>query len=280
MVLQTLISAGTFLVAKRSLQEIHPIAALASRFLLSGILFWLILLAVPGRAVPPRRAWKKALILGLLAGPLNQGLFFWGLSRSTPAHAALFYALTPAAVYLYSLQRGQERASPRKVAGIAIALSGVLVLLLGRGLRAAMGPLVGDLFILGGVAAWAVYTAEGKAFTAEHGAVRATAWSLIAASLWILPAAPFVLLPSQFANASAIALAGIVYMAVFTSVVSYSLWYFALSRLDASRVAVFSNLQPVMAALAAYWLLGEPLNWEMAVGGLLVLLGVRVTQTS
>ena len=88
MVLQTLISAGTFLVAKRSLQEIHPIAALASRFLLSGIVFWLILLAVPGRAVPPRRAWKKALILGLLAGPLNQGLFFWGLSRSTPAHAA------------------------------------------------------------------------------------------------------------------------------------------------------------------------------------------------
>src|SRR5262249_29168208 len=120
----------------------------------------------------------------------------------------------------------------------------------------------------------------GRVSPRRRAVVGATAWSLIAASLWILPAAPFVLLPSQFANASAIALAGIVYMAVFTSVVSYSLWYFALSRLDASRVAVFSNLQPVVAALAAYWLLGEPLNWEMAVGGLLVLLGVRVTQTS
>jgi drug/metabolite transporter (DMT)-like permease len=279
MVLQTLISAATFLVAKRSLQEIHPLAVLAGRFALSGILFWVILLTVPGPVVPPRRAWKRTLVLGLLAGPLNQGLFLWGLSRSTPAHAALFYALTPTAVYLYALWRGQELASPGKVAGIVIAFSGVLVLLLGRGLRAAMGPLVGDLFILCGVAAWAVYTAEGKAFTAEHGAVRATAWSLIAASIWILPTAPFALAPSRFANASAMALAGIVYMAIFTSVVSYSLWYFALSRLDASRVAVFSNLQPVVAALAAYWLLGEPLNWEMAAGGLLVLLGVRVTQT-
>ncbi len=162
--------------------------------------------------------------------------------------------------------------------GIAIAFTGVLILLLGRGLRAAVGPLIGDLFILGGVAAWAIYTAEGKTFTAQHGAIRATAWTMIAASLWILPCAPFVVVPDQLLGASATALAGIVFLAVVTSVISYLLWYFALSRLDASRVAIFANLHPVATALAAWWLLGDPLNWEMAVGGILVLVGVRVTQ--
>ncbi len=280
LILQVLISAGTFLVAKRTLAEIHALPLLAGRFLLSGLLFCLILLSLPGPALPPRRLWKEILFLGFLAGPLNQGLLFWGLERSTPIHAALFYALTPLAVYLFALGRGQERASPRRLLGIGIAFFGVLILLLGRGLRAAMGPLVGDLFILGGVAAWAVYTAEGTIFSKQHGAIRATSWSLIAATVWTLPLVPFVLSPAQLVTASPVALAGFAYLAVFSSVVAYLLWYFALSRLGASRVAVFANLQPVVTALAARWLLGEALNWEMALGGALVLIGVWIAQAA
>lgn len=57
------------------------------------------------------------------------------------------------------------------------------------------------------------------------------------------------------------------------------LWYFALSRLEASKAAVFSNLQPVLTALASLWLFREPIHWELVAGGaLLVLLGVRLTQ--
>jgi len=278
--LQVLIGAGTFLVAKRTLSEIHAFPLLAARFLLSGLLFCLILFWLPGPAVPPRHTWGRVLYLGFLAGPINQGFLFWGLERSTPIHAALFYALTPLGVYLYALLRRQERPSRRRVLGIAVALAGVVILLLGRGLRAALGPLVGDVFILAAVAAWAVYTAEGTIFSREHGAIRATCWTLIAATLWTLPSAPFVLSTSELLAASGLALAGLVYLAVFSSVASYVLWYFALSRLGASRVAVFANLQPVVTALAARWLLGEALNWEMALGGALVLIGVFITQSA
>ncbi len=70
----------------------------------------------------------------------------------------------------------------------------------------------------------------------------------------------------------------ILYLGVLTSVVSYLLWVYALSKTDASKVAIFSNLQPVATALAAWAILGEPLTWEIGVGGALVLLGLRVTQ--
>jgi len=60
-------------------------------------------------------------------------------------------------------------------------------------------------------------------------------------------------------------------------VVSYLLWYWALGRADASKVAVFSNLQPVVTAIAAWLVLGERIGWEVAVGGILVLAGVRLT---
>jgi len=275
---QVTIHSGTFLVAKRAMLEIHPLTLLTYRFILSGILFVSLLLATPGILVPPSRAMRKVWFLGLLAGPLNQGLFFFGLSKSTPAHAALLYALTPLGVYLYSLLLGRERLSLRTFAGIMTAFLGVGILLLGRGLRAAIGPLVGDLLILGAVIAWVVYTVEGKSLTAEHGPVRTTAWTMIAAAFLILPIAPVVIHPSELVGLSGLALGSILYLAFFTSVVAYLLWYFALSRMEASKVAVFSNLQPVVTAIGAWALQGEQLTWEIGVGGALVLLGVRFTQ--
>lgn len=48
--------------------------------------------------------------------------------------------------------------------------------------------------------------------------------------------------------------------------------------MTASRVAVFSNLQPVATALAAWLILGDRITWEIFVGGALVIAGVRLTQ--
>lgn len=276
---QTAISAGTFLVAKRAMAEVDPLTLLIARFLLSGLIFCAILWLTPGARLPPRRTWKTILVLGFLAGPLNQVMFFFGLSRSVPAHAALLYALTPLGVYVYGLLRGKERVSIKIVVGIALALLGVLVLLLGRGLRAAAGPLLGDLLILIAVIAWVLYTAEGKALISEHGPLRSAAWTMTMGSLYILPLSFFFFDVRSIAVSSLAVQLGILYLALLTSVVAYLLWYFALSRMTASKVAIFANLQPVATAVAAWALLGDKLTWEIAVGGALVLMGVRAAQT-
>ncbi|WP_407692957.1 DMT family transporter [Pyxidicoccus xibeiensis] len=278
MCVQVLISAGTYLAGKRAMTELPPLTVVMWRFLLSGSVFVVLLWLTPGPTLPPRNEWKRVLFLGLLAGPVNQGFFFYGLSQSTAAHAALLYALTPLGVYLLSLARGHERASVRAMAGIGTAFAGVVVLLLGRGLAEASGSLVGDLLILGAVAAWVVYTTEGKPFVSIHGPVRATAWSMVASTLLMLPLAPFVAKPDAVLAASTVAKGSIVYLGLLTSVVAYLIWYYALSKVPASKVAIFSNLQPAATAVAAWALLDESLHWAIAVGGVLVLLGVRLTQ--
>jgi drug/metabolite transporter (DMT)-like permease len=275
---QVAISAGTYLAGKRAMAELPPVTVVLWRFLLSAVVFCLLLAFTSGRKLPPRAEWRRVLLLGLLAGPLNQMFFFYGLSLSTAAHAALFYALTPLGVYLLSLARGLERPSARATLGILTAFSGVVVLLLGRGLASAQGSLLGDVLILGAVSAWVVYTTEGKSFAVAHGPVRATAWSMVAAALLLVPVAPFALAPARTWAASAPALGSIVYLALLTSVVAYLIWYYALSKVPASKVAIFSNLQPAATALAAWALLGESLHWELGVGGVLIIAGVRLTQ--
>src|SRR5688500_7264612 len=173
--------------------ELPPLEVVCLRFALSGLAFSALLVLVRGPALPPARAWGRVVLLGALAGPINQGFFFYGLSRSLPAHAALLYALTPLGVYLYLLARGREVASRRRFAGIALAFGGVAVLLLGGGLAAARGPLVGDLFILVAVAAWVLYTAESTPLIHAHGAFRASGWTMTCAALLMVPLFPVLM---------------------------------------------------------------------------------------
>jgi drug/metabolite transporter (DMT)-like permease len=72
--------------------------------------------------------------------------------------------------------------------------------------------------------------------------------------------------------------AGLLYCALITSVIAYTLWYWALNFIEAARVAVFNNIQPVVAALIGWILLGETITPIFVVGGLLVVAGVWLTE--
>lgn len=275
---QTAISAGTHLVAKQATGLVDPLLLVTLRLLLASLAFGVVLCFVPPPRLPPRQTWAWLMGYGLLAGPVNQGLFLYGLARSKATHGALLYALTPVGVYLVALALKRERPGAHRLVGIAVAFVGVAVLLLGRGLSEALGPLVGDVFILGAVASWVAWTIESRPFAAAHGGLRTAAWAILAGGVWVAPVAPFVVTVDALAAIPPVGWACLAYLVFLTSLLAYALWNYALARTDASRVAVFTNLQPVATALLAWALLGEKLVWEVGVGGVLVLLGVRLAQ--
>jgi drug/metabolite transporter (DMT)-like permease len=278
---QVLLSAGTYLVAKVALPSFGPWTLLTLRFVIAAPAFALLLALGPGPAWP-RGIWRRPGELAvLLCGPLNQLLFLVGLVASTPTHAALLYALTPIGVYLLARVRLNEPPSARKLWGMAIAFGGVaLVLAAGSAApnpaRAATWH--GDLLILAAVGVWALYSVEGKKIAQRDGAMQAAGWASILGLLLALPAMPWLLPLPVLQAAPAQAWVGAVYLGLFTSVVSYVLWYYALRRLEASRVAIFANLQPVATAVLARTVYGEAFDLKLLTGGALVLAGVWATE--
>jgi drug/metabolite transporter (DMT)-like permease len=279
MSVHVLLSALTYLAAKRGVQELPPLTLLLWRLMVSASTFAVLLWFLPSPRLPPRAVLGRVVLLGLLSGPLNQALFLVAMQNTSAAHGALIFSLTPLGVYLVELFRGRERPRWTASLGIALALLGVVLLLVARGLTALSGLFFGDVLLLGSLLAWVFYTTEGRELVAREGPYRTSAWSNIAGALWLLPLAPWVLRPELVVSSSVLAKGALVYLGLGSSVLSYLIWFAALGRTDASKVAVFSNLQPVATALAAWALLGEPIGWEVVVGGALVLLGVRLTQT-
>lgn len=279
MLLHSALSAGTYLAAKRALGELSPFELALARFSFAGLVYAGLLLRWPRRV--SRRDLLALAVLGFIAIPLNQGLFLFGLSLTTPGHAALLYAMTPIFVFVLALLRREERSSPWKTIGIAVAFAGAAVVLVARGQLSGQGDeraLVGDLLVLLAVISWAVYAVWGKPYAERYGVVTTTGITIVIGSLLYLPVGLLFSSAASFRALSPVGWGSVAYLVVLTSVVSYLLYYWALAREDASRVAIWSNTQPVLTALLAWVVYGDPLTPSFVTGGVLVIVGVAMTQ--
>ncbi len=280
MLLHSALSAGTYLAAKRALGELSPFELALARFSIAGLVYAGLLLWRPRKVA--RRDLLAMAVLGFVAIPLNQGLFLFGLSLTTPGHAALLYAMTPIFVFVLALLRREERSSPWKSVGIAVAFAGAAVVLVARGQLSGQAggsrALVGDLLVLLAVIAWAVYAVWGRPYAMRYGVITTTGVTIVSGSLLYLPFGILLSRAASFQALSPVGWGSVAYLVVLTSVVSYLLYYWALAREDASRVAIWSNTQPVLTALLAWALYGDPLTPSFVAGGLLVILGVAMTQ--
>jgi len=271
---QTAISGGTYLVGRYAIGQLGWSAAVMLRNLGSALLFVGLLAWRGARPLPPRPLLGRALLLGLLVVPANQALFFAGLGRTSPTHAALLFALTPMFVMLLGLASRAETLVPARVAGVLLALVGAAVVVLERPAGVIRSSLEGDLLVLGAVVAWALYTVLGRPFVQRHGPVRSTGWSLVGGTLLFLPFGLPSLAQVPAERFSPTLLSAMAFIVLMTGFLAYLCWYYALARVEASHAAIFTNLQPLVAALLAWGVYGEPVTPRLALGGAVIVCGV------
>jgi drug/metabolite transporter (DMT)-like permease len=277
--LNILIASGTFLVAKAALREFPPLTLALLRFVLASALLWpLTRWLRPGVRIA-RADRGRVVLLGLLAVPLNQGLFLLGMAWASASHASLLYALTPAFVVLAAALRTRRAPGAAAAAGIALAFLGVLTLMLQRGLHFDRHSVAGDAIILVAVGAWALYLVAGRKLIMKYGPLVVTSEALGAGTLMYLPIGIIAAWHFDPRAISPGGWMGLVYLAWFTSVVNYVIWYWGLAYLRPHSVALLTNLQPLVTAAMAWALLHEALPAGFALATALVLAGVWLTQS-
>lgn len=221
---------------------------------------------------------RRTLPLGLLGITANQLLFIEGLSRTTAAHSAILIALLPVHVLILSALAGQERITVAKVAGVAIAFAGVVAVASEKGLGAAGATLTGDLLTLCAGLAFAGYTVAGRPVLRDLGPLRTTALSFLCGGAAVLVPGLPAAWRQHWGAVSGTAFAGLAYVLLIATVAAYLLYYFAVDRLDPSKVAAYMYLQPLVAAVVAFVLRGEPLSGQFLAGGGLILAGVMAAE--
>ena len=272
---------GTWIAGRIIAQELSaPLAAPAIRFLLAGLVLAGVALLGEGHIPRPQNGREWGVVTGLaMTGIFLYALcFFYGLKHISAGRGALVVALTPVVVALAAWFLGQERMTPVKLAGVAIAMLGCLTVI-GKGnplalLHGAVG--IGEWLILGCVLCWTAYTFIGRRATKTLSPLAATLWaSLIGAALIgitaLLQGGTDLLAWSWQVWAS------VVFLAIGGTALAFTWFADGVKRLGAARASVFVNLVPVFAVLQAAVLLDEHLALPVLGGGLLVIAGVWLT---
>ncbi len=276
--LLTVFFFGTnFVAVKHVVESVPPILFAAVRFTFAGLLLWLLLRLVEPGSRLKREDFLAVLGLGVVGVTLTQSVFTVGVSLTTAANTALIYSTAPVWGMLLGFVLALERPRLGGVAGVALCLAGVAMIVYG-GLSFSGTSLAGDALILAAAVFWGSYTVLSLFLLPRYSPLALTAYAILLGGLAAFPLSAF-----DFGRLDAAALDGSVWFAaayscLLSSAFGFSAWQTGVSRVGANRVLVYQYLVALIGVTAGILLLGEGFGLQQMAGAAVILVGVYLAR--
>lgn len=280
-----LLWGGTFIAGHILATTLPPMTAATGRFAVAVVL--LLIWGWRTEGGLPRLNGRQLLLtfaLGVSGVFLYNLCFFAALARLPAGRTALFVALNPIVTALLLALLLRERLGGFKWCGIVLALCGALIIVTRGDLAGAAHDIsqafgAGELYMLTAVTCWAAYTIVGRYALKSLSPLAATSYAAIWGLLLLGCGMLTELSGVQPIRIGWQALAAMVYLGAFGTVIGFVWYYQGVRAIGPSRTAIFNNLVPMFGVLLATVLLGETLLISMLAGGVLIILGVTMTNT-
>jgi drug/metabolite transporter (DMT)-like permease len=219
---------------------------------------------------------SRAMLLAGLWFALDLGCWHYGIRYTSVANATVLPNLTPVIVTLVSWFAFRERPRAVFLVGMTTAIAGaVLMAETGHPEPAGPAPHIGDILSASTAIWYALYFIAVRSARMTRSTLSVMLWScLVGAPLLLITALVLhepILPATSLGWAAAVGL-GLVHVFGQGSIA----W--ALGRLPASTASVTVLVQPVAAALLAYYVFGETLTGLQALGGAVALGGIVIAQ--
>lgn len=266
-----LIWSTTFAAMKAALAAFSPAHLLFLRWTLTSLLFAGYALVTRMR-LPEKRDLPTIVLAGLLGFGIYQILLVNGQTGVSASLAGFLVNLNPVFTTVISVALGRERSTVLTWAGLAVALSGLVLMAQGRG---GLGGLNGSAaLVIAAALCFSLYTIVSKPLLAKYRPLEVTTWVVIAGSLPLLVFAPGSL--PALAAAPAAGIANLVFLAVMPGAVAYALWSKVVSALPAGTASRTLYALPVLGIGVSWLWVGEVPHLVTVAGGLVTIAGVAL----
>jgi drug/metabolite transporter (DMT)-like permease len=280
LILAPLFWSGNFVVARGIHETVPPVGLAFWRWTIALAVFlpFCLPLLLRKRAVLLRH-WKLLALLGLLS-VTNFSLFIYqALHATTVVNAALVNSFYPVMIVMASWIGFRDGIRLRQGIGVAVSLFGLLWIL-SRGQPGLLLDLrfsAGDLWTLAAGLSWALYSVLLRKRPAELDHRTFLGGLMVFGTLFLIPFYAWELAVSGGFSLTRPALGGILYVAVFPSILAYLCWNMGVDRVGANKAGIFVHLIPVFSILLALALLGERLHGWHLPGMALIFIGIFLT---
>ena len=255
---------------------IKPFALVSLRSISAAALFWITSLFMPKEKVEP----KDILFLfgvSFFGVVINQVLFLVGLDMTSPVNSAIILSTNPIFAFVFAAIILKERITFLKGTGLAIGLSGVLILILQNGRPdIASSTFLGDIYTLVNTISWAFYTVIIKRMLDKYSPVTVMKWTFLFGMTANIPIGYNQWHSMDWSAITLSAWLGIAFVVIGATYLGYLLITFGLKRLSPTVVSTYTYTQPVIAAYLASLMGQDHISMVMVISALLIFAGVFV----
>ncbi|MBQ6253843.1 MAG: DMT family transporter [Bacteroidales bacterium] len=257
--------------------NITPMALFCFRSFGATVLFWILsLFTSSGERIERRDVWKVALasFLGLY---LTQISFLWAITKTTAIDASIMSTLSPIMTLIISAIVIKERITWSGIAGIALSLVGVMILIFNCvSIRSGADStsIWGLLGMVVNTLCFASYVGIFKPLIQKYSVVTFMKWMFLFSSLMALPFAFGAFGASSLAAVPVDVMWQVVFVVFFATFVAYFLIPFGQKRLRPVVVCMYTYVQPVIAMVIALALGLDHITTLKVIATILVFTGV------
>ncbi len=273
-----LIWGVNYAVVKFGAAQLDPLVFNSARVVLAPVV--LVGIVMMGAQSWPRgRTLAALLALGALGNGLYQFLFIEGIARTRAGDAALILAAAPAFMAIIGRLRGTEHTGATGVAGIALSLAGIGLVVFGDSAGSTRAlSLVGDLLLLVACLCWSLYTVFLRPYTERIDGVTLSAVTMVGGAVPLVLVSIPALRLTQWNTVGFGGWAAMAYSGLFALVLAYLCWYRGVRTLGPTRSAMYANLQPIIALAVAWATLHETPHLLQLVGAACIMGGLLLTR--
>ncbi|MCY1032503.1 EamA family transporter [Corallococcus sp. BB11-1] len=267
-----------YTLVKDALEGMPPRAFMALRFGLAALAMGLVLLAVEGWKPMPWKVFLRLTGLGLVGNTLYQLFFIEGLARTTAANSGMLTAVSPVVTAALGAALGIERLRRPVIAGLSLAVVGMLLVVGARGPNLGPATWLGDLLIVGCSLCWSIYTVGTRTVGTDVSALRITAITMLTGAPGVVLAGASQVITMDAASVSTSGWVALVYSALVPLVLAYFVWFRSVQQVGTNRTTLYGTGIPVVAALTAWAVRGERPTLLQTLGAALILAGVLISR--
>lgn len=240
----------------------------------AAILFWALSLIVKKESVAKRHLLLIALS-SALGVAINQIFFFEGLNLTTPVDAAILHATSPIMVLIFAAWVIREKILLINMLGVLIGATGALMLIIsGKDVAVFRGDLLGNIFILINLVAYALYLVLIKPIMGIYHPFTIMKWVFIFGLFAVAPFTIHTLPDLKMQVLTGNTLFSLIYIVLGTTMIAYLLTIYGLKYLKASSVGYYIYLQPLVAGIIGLVWFTEAVTLVKAIATFLIFAGV------
>ena len=265
---------STYTAIVYALESMPPLLLAGTRFLAAGAILVVALKLTGSFAPPTRRQWSAALLTGAPLLAVGNGGVVWAQQRVPSGVAALLVASVPLWIALIDRLVWGRRLSVGAIAGLALGFAGIAILV-DFGGSGGVDP-VGAAVLVVAALGWASGTLIARGAPLPPRPLQAASMQMLAGGTVLMIAAAFSGELAEASMPSARSLAGWAYLVVFGSIIAFTAYGWLLRVAPTGLVATYAFVNPVVAVILGWLMLGEEIGGRELVAGGVIVAGVAL----